>query len=57
MQHSSLLRAGSQFREKAQRYHNAILSNASSARERSRAAFDGKKISVRQSMEGLAPIC
>jgi hypothetical protein len=30
IQHSSLLRAGSQFREKAQRYHNPILSNVSS---------------------------
>jgi hypothetical protein len=31
IQYSSLLRAGSQFREKAQRYHNPIPSNVSSA--------------------------
>src|SRR5688572_14537598 len=43
IQHSSFLRAGSQFREKAQRYHNGILSHFSSARARSHTAFDRKK--------------
>jgi hypothetical protein len=53
IEHSSLLRAGSQFREKAQRYHNLILSNVSSAR----CAHERRRVRVGRSMEGPAPIC
>jgi hypothetical protein len=55
--HSSLLRAGSQFREKAQRYHNPILSNDSPAESARRERQNRRKIRVRRSMEGPTPIC
>jgi len=51
------LRAGSQFREKAQRYHNPILSNGLPAQRASRAIAECHEKRARQSMEGLTPIC
>jgi len=48
---------GFSFREKAQRYHNRILSNV--RRQKSALARPPKrhKKRARHSMEGLAPIC
>jgi hypothetical protein len=57
MQHSSLLRAGSQFREKAQRYHNRILANVLPARSARSRPANFMKMRAPQSMEGMTPIC
>jgi hypothetical protein len=51
------LRAGSQFREKAQRYHNPILSNVLPAPRGRERAVERRENRALQSMEGLAPIC
>jgi hypothetical protein len=51
------LRAGSQFREKAQRYHNPISVERSSVQRAARAAAESRKKRVCPSMEGMAPIC
>jgi hypothetical protein len=56
MKHSSLLRAGSQFRKKAQRYHNPILSNALAARC-ARVSAERTREDAYPSMEGIPPIC
>jgi len=57
LKHSSLLRAGSQFREKAQSYHNPILANVRRLSGALFALVERHEMRACQSMEGLAPIC
>jgi hypothetical protein len=51
------LRAGSQFREKAQRYHNPILSNRFAGSSRLDSDAECHLRAARRSMEGMTPIC
>jgi len=58
MTHSSLLRAGSQFHKRAQRYHNPLLTNGLPGAARTAlGGCESAFVHADSSMEGMAPIC